>query len=307
MNIIESFNKGILRECYLIVERMASIIPDAAYLKLVYRIRVGKKLNLKTPTSISEKLQWLKLYNRKAEYTKMVDKYEMKAIVAEKIGKEHVIPALGVWDSFDKIDFSELPEKFVLKCTHDSGSVIICTDRSKFDKKRARKKLESALKRNYFWGGREWPYKNVTPRIMAEPYIEGLGNPDSIEYKITCFDGKLGFSTICTGVAHSTLNVRKNDFYDKDFNMLPFWAFYKHSENPITEKPDVLDEIIDYAEIIAEGVPYLRVDFYVLDGNVYFGEATFFTWSGFLKFEPKDEDWDKKLGELLKLPEKKTI
>ncbi len=302
---VEVLQKGIFRKIYLIAERCASIIPDSIYLRIIYRIRMGKKLNLKNPVTFNEKLQWLKIHNRKSVYTDMVDKYAVKNIVADKIGKEYVIPTLGVWDRFEDINFDELPEKFVLKCTHDSGSVLICKDKSKINYKKEKKKFKSALKRNYYWSGREWPYKNVHRRIIAEPYLDFLGKQDSVEYKITCFNGKLAFSTICTGKAHSKLNERKNDFYDRDFNLLPFWSFYKHSENPIKEKPEILYKMEDFAELFAKDIPYLRVDFYADGDKIYFGELTFFTWGGFNKFEPKE--WDKKLGDKLKIQLKKGI
>lgn len=302
MNGVEALQKGVLRKIYLIIERCMSVIPDELYLKITYRVRVHEKLNLSPPVTFNEKLQWLKLHDRNPQYTNMVDKYEVKKIVGELIGYEHVIPTLGVWDRFDDIDFDELPDKFVLKCTHDSGSVYICRDKGSIDEKKLRRTFNSALKRNYYWGGREWPYKNVPRRIIAEPYITSLGNMNSREYKITCFGGKLGFSTICTGIAHSKLSVRKNDHYDRDFNMLPFWSFYEHSENPITEKPEELDTIIEFAEKISRGIPYLRVDFYYTDGGIYFGEATFFTWGGFNKFVPKE--WDRILGDMIVLPTK---
>ena len=209
---------------------------------------------------------------------------------------------MGVWNKFDEIEFDKLPNQFVLKCTHDSGSYVICKDKNAFDKKKAKVKLEKSLKRNYFWGNREWPYKNVVPRIIAEPFIESLGKPESTEYKLTCFNGKVVFTTICTGIAHSKLNERKNDFYDRDFNMLPFWTYYKHSDNPIKEKPWFLDTMISYAEELGKDIPYVRVDFYLVDNKIYFGETTFFTWGGYLKMNP--EEWDLKLGEMLELPNK---
>ena len=299
MNLIELLRKGFLRKAYLTVERCLSIIPDEIYLKGIYFVKLHKKLHLDPPVTFNEKLQWLKLHDRNPRYTSMVDKYEVKRIVGDLIGNEHIIPTIGVWDRFEDIDFDELPDKFVLKCTHDSGSVYICRDKKSMNKKKAAKRFKAALKRNYYWGGREWPYKNVPRRIIAEPYITSLGNHDSKEYKITCFNGKLGFSTICTGIAHSKLSARKNDHYDKDFNTLPFWSFYEHSENPVKEKPIELDQIIGFAERISKGIPYLRVDFYVAGEAIYFGETTFYTWSGFNKFVPKE--WDEKLGDMINL------
>ncbi len=300
MSIVEWLRKGMLRKCYLFVERCARIIPDETYLKAVYRIRLGKKLCIDPPSTLNEKGQSIKLNERNPKYTNMVDKYEVKKIVGDLIGEEHVIPTLGVWEKYEDIDFSALPNQFVLKCTHDSGSVVVCKDKNEFDFHKCRRKLNSAIRRNFYWAGREWPYKNIPPRIIAEPFIPSLGNENSREYKITCFNGKLGFSTICSGIAHSKLSVRKNDHYDKEFNSLPFWSFYEHSSNPIKEKPAELDEIIEFAEKIAQGTSYLRVDFYFADGIIYFGEATFFTWGGFNKFVP--EEWDKILGDMLKLP-----
>lgn len=305
MKLVEIVQYQPVRTIYMVFEKLCTLLPDALYLKMMYRLRLGKKLNLKNPQTYNEKLQWLKLYNQKPEYTTMVDKYAVKEYVAGKIGAEHVIPCIGVWNSFDEINFDELPDKFILKTTHGSGGFVICKDKQNFDKDTAKKTLTDSLKRNYFWGGREWPYKNVPRRIIAEPLIESLGKPESLEYKLTCFGGKVGFSTICKGIAHDKLNVRTNDFYDPDFKPLPFWSFYKHSENPITEKPACLDEMIRYAEILSEGIPEVRVDFYCIDDIVYFGEMTFFTWGGFNKFEPKE--WDYKLGQMIELPKEKTI
>ena len=152
--------------------KLLNCLPDSAYLKLVYRQSVGKKLNLKNPQTFNEKLQWLKLYDRRPEYTRMVDKYEAKRYVAERIGEEYIIPTFGVWDRFDDIDFERLPNQFVLKCTHDSGGLVVCRDKSRLDFQVARKKIEKSLKTNYYLHSREWPYKNVKPRIIAEQYME---------------------------------------------------------------------------------------------------------------------------------------
>ena len=277
-------------------------MSDEKYLKKKFKFFSGKKLDLENPKTICEKLQWLKLFDRKDVYTQMVDKYEVKKIVSEKLGEEHVIPLLGVWDSFDDINFDELPDQFVLKCTHDSGSFAICKDKKTFNKEEAREKLTKGLKRNYFYGGREWPYKNVKPRIIAEKYIDSLGKKESVEYKVTCFNGKVGFVTICTGIAHSKFEDRTNDHYDVNFNHMPWYSYYENSKEKI-EKPAEWEQIIEFSEKLAKDVPYLRVDFYPIDGKLYFGEMTFYTWSGFIKFSP--EEWDYKLGEMLILPEKK--
>ena len=274
---------------------------DELYVKMKYRLRMGEKLNLTPPTTLSEKLNWLKLYYHNPRLHSLVDKYEVKGIVAETIGEEYVIPALGVWDNIESIDIDKLPDAFVLKCTHDSGSVEICSDKSKFDIDAAKKRLAKCLKHDYFWSGREWAYKGVKPRIIAEPFIPTLGHPDSVEYKLTVYNGKVRFVTVCTGIAHSSLKVRTNDHFTPEWERLPFYAYYKPSGKDI-KKPPFMDRLIELTEKLAEGLPQVRVDWYVIDGKMKFGEMTFYTWSGFLKFEPKE--WDLKLGSWFTLPEK---
>lgn len=280
---------------------------DEDYLSMLYRrfFRGKRKLNLENPQTLTEKVQWLKLYDHRSFYTDMVDKYEVKKIVAERVGAEHVIPTLGVYDCFEDIDFEALPDQFVLKCTHDSGGIFFCRDKEKFNKEEARAFFERRLSSEPFWQSREWAYKNIKPRIIAEPLIDELGKLDSVEYKVSCFDGKVGFITVCRGIAHSSFDVRKNDFYDRDFNFLPFRTLYYENSGIENEKPDNLDEIVSFCEKISEGIPYVRVDFYLLNGKIYFGETTFYTWGGFIHFVP--EEWDKKLGDLIKLPAKRQV
>ena len=276
-------------------------MSDKAYLSLFYRIFWHKKIDWDNPKLFTEKLLWLKLYNQKPEYTDMVDKYEIKRIVSEKIGSEYVIPALGVWDRFGDIDFSKLPNEFILKTTHDSGGFIVCRDKKNFDYKSAEKKLNKYLTRNFYWVGREWPYKNVKPRIIAEPYINSLGKPDSVEYKLTCFNGVAKNITVCRGIAHSVLSDRTNDNYDRELNHLSWYAYYKNSTKPFTF-PKEIYKIIELAERLSEGIPQVRVDFYLVNGQIYFGEMTFFTWGGFIKFTPKEQD--RIMGEWIVLPPK---
>ena len=195
-------------------------MDDETYLKIAYRIKMGKKLNLNPPVTFNEKLQWLKLHDRRSEYTTMVDKYEAKKWVADRIGEEYIIPTLGVWNHFDEINFDNLPNQFVLKCTHDSGGLVICRDKSKLDKVTARKKIETCLKHNFFWGQREWPYKNVKPRIIAEQYMEDSSTKDLRDYKIFTFDGVAKALFIAT--ERGTTEETKFDFFDVDFKHLPF-------------------------------------------------------------------------------------
>ena len=285
-----------------IMARLCKNMDDKSYLKWAYFFSMGKRLDLKNPKLLSEKLQWLKLYDRNPYYTKCVDKYEVKSIVTEKVGADIVVPLLGKWACFDDIDFNSLPNQFVLKTTHASGGIVVCRDKDSFDKEHARTVLERSLGHDFYKGGREWPYKDVPRRIIAEEYIPTLGHPDSVEYKITCMNGEVKFVTFCKGPAHQDLSVRTNDHYDKDFKKLDFYTYYKNSNYPY-EKPKTWDRMIEIAEKLSAGIPYVRVDVYDMDGKIYFGEMTFFTWAGFFRFRPKK--WDEILGSWLSLPEKK--
>ncbi len=298
--MIEMMQKPYFYWIYLLFERLSHIIPDKLYLKLIYLIRMGRRLNIDNPRTLNEKLQWIKLYDRKSIYTDMVDKYEMKSFVAKILGSDdYTIPTYGVWDRYDDIDFAKLPSQFVLKCTHNSGCFVVCSDKDSFDHKEAKKKLESGLRRNYFWGNREWPYKNVKPRLLAEKFESAIGNDDSYEYKMTCFNGHTVSGTICKGPAHVKLSRRTNDFYDRDFNFLPFEVFNKNSLTPIKEKPEFWDELVYISDKLSKGTKYLRVDFYVIDGKPLVGELTFFSWGGFIRFYPPE--WDGKLGQMLSI------
>ena len=277
------------------------IIPDALYLKLRYRKMFHKPLNLKNPKTFNEKLQWLKLYDRKPEYTRMVDKYEAKQYVAERIGEEYIIPTLGVWDSFDEIDFDSLPDQFVLKCTHDSGGLVICTDKTKLDMEKARRRITASLNRNYFWANREWPYKNVKPRIIAEAYMQDTSTAELRDYKFFCFGGKAKLLFIATD-RQTEGEETKFDFFDMDFNHIDVRNGHPNATVP-PEKPECFDEMRALAEKLSAGIPQLRVDFYEVDGKVYFGELTFFHWTGLVPFEP--EQWDYTFGEWIELPSEK--
>ena len=242
----------------------ARLWPAELYLKCYYYLHLHEWPNLKHPQNFTEKLNWLKLHDRRPLYTKLADKCEVKKYVAEKIGSDKIIPLLGVWDHFDEIDFDQLPDQFVLKCTHDSGGFRICKDRSNFDQEEARQFFNKELRKNYYWNKREWVYKDIKPRIIAEPYIDSLGKPESFEYKLTCMNGVCKVFTICTGIAHSDFELRTNDHYDRDFNHLPWYAYYKNSKKPVQIPPQA-KEMIEYAEKLSEGIPQVRVDFYVIN------------------------------------------
>ena len=271
---------------------------DERYLRLLYRMRIGHPLDLDNPKTFNEKLQWLKLHDRNSLYTTLVDKAEVKPWVAERIGWEHVVPTLGVWDSFDEIDFDSLPERFVLKCTHDSGGLAICRDRASFDVTAARRKIERSLSRNFYWSGREWPYKDVRPRIIAEEYLDpASGEGDLTDYKVMCFGGQARCEFTCTGRADGDLRV---DFFDLEWNRMPFTRHYPNADVP-PEAPSRLKDMVTMAERLAVGLPFVRADFYEVAGEFYFGELTFYPGSGMEEFDP--ERWDAELGSWLELPE----
>jgi hypothetical protein len=277
-------------------------ITDKTYLKIMYRAHFGKNLNLKNPQTYNQKLQWLKLYDRNPIYTTLVDKYLVKEYVKDLLGEEYIIPTLGVYDSFDEINFSELPDQFVLKTTHDSGGVVICENKESFDISVAKIKLDNCLKESFFYYGREWPYKNVKPRIIAEKYMVDESGYELKDYKFFCFDGVAKSMFIASDRGFEDIET-KFDFYDMDFNHLSFTNGHPNSNNKI-QKPKSLDKMKLLAERLSENLPHVRVDFYDINGRIYFGEMTFFHWSGFVPFEP--EEWDYTFGSWIKLPNKKA-
>lgn len=275
------------------------LIPDKVYLKIKFRLIMGKKLDLKNPVTWSEKCQWLKLYNRKDEYTMMADKYAVRDYIAETIGEEYLIPLLGVWDNADDIDFDKLPDKFVLKCNHNSGKgMCICKDKSKLDFSKVRKELNEGLKEKYFYAGREWAYKNIKPRIVAEEYIES-SDGDLRDYKFYCFDGYVDSVMV---VADRQTDV-KYYYFNKDWELLRYNELGKSlPEGFSVFKPPKMDEMWGIAEKLSKGHPNLRVDLYNENGKIYFGELTFFDNGGYKK--KFDYASDKHLGDLIVLPPK---
>lgn len=222
-----------LRFSYLTAMGLTHWMSDERFLKKEYYLAMGKTLNLNTPKTFNEKLQWLKLYNREPQYTMMVDKYAVKQYVANKIGSQYIIPTLGVWNHFDEIDFDELPNQFVLKCTHDSGGIVICKDKLKLDKRAAKQKLEYYLKRKYYYVHREWPYKNVKPRIIAEKYMSNDNGEDLNDYKLMCFNGQVKATFVCSD--RFSEDGLKVTFYDTNWKRMPFERHYPAS------KPILLD------------------------------------------------------------------
>ena len=298
---IERIIRGVTQPRKLIkflVYKTARIWPDELYLKMLFPLRVGYKLNLKCPRTFNEKLQWLKLHNRKNIYTRMVDKVDAKEYVADIIGEKYIIPTLGVYDSVDEIDFNALPKQFVLKCTHDSGGIVICSDKSKLDIEGAKRKLRYGMNVNYYYQNREWPYLNIKPRIIAEQYMVDESGYELKDYKFFCFDGKVELLFIASDRS-SKIEETKFDFFDAEFNHLPFTNGHPNASKKIL-KPKGFEEMKEIAAKLSKGHPHLRVDLYDINGQIYFGELTFYHWSGMTPFVPVE--WDYKLGEIIKLP-----
>lgn len=272
-----------------------NFIPDSIYLSILYKLSTGKTLNLNNPKGFNEKLQWLKLNDRKPNYTKMVDKYEVRSIISEKIGEEYLFPLLGVWDSPEAISWEKLPNKFVLKCTHGSGTNIICQDKSKLNITEASEQLNKWLRVNWYWFGREWPYKNVKPRIIAEKFMIDDECGELRDYKIYTFMGKARIAFIAT--ERSSGNM-KADYFDKDFNHLNIrWGHPNADVCP--QKPYNYERMFEIAEILAAGTRELRVDFFEVNKRLYVGELTFFDGSGLEFIEPPE--WEGKLGSWIDL------
>lgn len=273
-------------------------LSDEEFIKKKYKIKMGKELNLESPKTYNEKLQWLKLYDHNPLYTILVDKYEVKKYVADIIGEQYIIPTLGVWDSFDDINIEELPEQFVLKCTHDSGGLVICKDKSTFNIMEAKKKIEHCLKRDFFKFGREWPYRNVKPRIIAETYMEDSRTKELRDYKFFAFNGKIKALFIATERQKDGEDV-KFDFFNENYIHLPFKQGHENAK-VLPEKPVSFEKMKELASILSVDLTEVRVDFYEVDGKIYFGELTFFHHGGWTPFEP--EKWDYEFGKWIELP-----
>lgn len=286
-----------------IVSSILQLLPDRLYLDLQYFKNFHKFPNWKNPKTFNEKLQWMKLYDRKPEYTIMVDKYAVKDYVAGIIGKEHVIPTLGVWDRPEDIDWESLPDKFVLKTTHGGGNkgVIICKNKSTFGKDSAIEKLKRYMKRNTYYYGREWPYKNVPRRIIAERFMEQAIPEKSeslIDYKFYCFNGMPYYCQVI-----QDRNVEETiDFYDMEWNHMPFVGLKSgvKSSKEVLPKPTALEGMINICKQLSRDLSFARVDLYQVNDSVFFGEITFFPNNGLGTFKP--DDWNSIMGSLINLP-----
>ncbi len=281
-------------------------IPDKTYLKIMYKYYMGRKLNLVKPESFNAKLQWLKLYDRKAIYTNMADKVKAREIVKVKIGEKYLVPLIGIWNTSEEIDFNSLPEQFVMKCNHNSGKgMCICQSKTDLDIEKTKADLKAGLEENYYYSAREWPYKNIKRKIICEKYLS-VGNGELLnDYKVLCFNGKPKLIELHKGrfSSHQT-----EDFYDTDWNKTDI-SQYKSCGLPKSEsteeKPSCLNEMLELSGKLAEGIPHLRVDWYVLNGKLYFGEMTFYDGAGFDAFDRYEDDL--MLGSWIHLPDHDTL
>jgi len=271
-------------------------LSDKTFIKIKYHIMTGLKLNLKNPVLYNEKVQWLKLNDRKPEYSIMSDKYEVRKYVSGIIGDEYLIPLYGAWESFDEIPFDTLPDQFVLKCTHDSGGIIICKDKKNLNIKKIRKSFNKRLSKNYFWHAREWAYKDIKPRIIAEKLMLDDSSEGINDYKIFCFNGQPKIIEVDIG----RFTSHKRNFYS------PQWEFQQLiNERPnapldSVKKPETLNLMLELAKKLSFNLIHLRVDLYTINNKIYFGELTFYDGNGFNSYEPPE--WNKTFGDWIKLP-----
>jgi len=275
---------------------LAPFLGDETYVKLYYLFHMLKPLDLERPQTYNEKLQWLKLHDKRPEYTQMVDKIAVKEYVANIIGNEYIIPTIAIYNKPEDIDFDQLPNQFVLKVTHDSGGIFVCKNKQTINKKEVIKKMKWGLKRTFYKLNREYPYKDVPRRIIAEQYMEDESGYELKDYKIFCFDGKPKLLFVATD---RQIHKTKFDFFDLDWNHLPFTNGHPNNPKPIL-KPKNFEKMLEIAAKLSKGIPHVRVDLYNIDGKIYFGEMTFFHWSGIVPFVP--EEWDYKIGDMLHLP-----
>jgi len=278
--------------------RILNILPDPLFLRLMYYAKRQRWLNLRHPESFNEKLHWIKLYDRDPMYTRLVDKYEVRKYVARTVGDSYLIPLLGVYDAFDEVDFDGLPHQFVLKCTRGSGA-IICTDKSRFDIPAARREIERSFKLNYYWIWREWPYKDVRPRIICEEYKTDESRTQLKDYKFYCFGGE----PIIIQVDYDRFSGHKRNIYDTRWNYMPVKIQYPTDPSTVIPRPRRLDDMLELSRRLSRNIPFVRVDLYCAYESVYFGEMTFFPEAGYVKTEP--EEFELEMGRWIRLPQKR--
>lgn len=283
----------------IMLNKFAFIFSDSLFLKIKYYLVLGKTLNLKNPQTFTEKLQWLKLNNKQPQYTQMVDKATAKDYVQSILGGEYIIPTYGVWSKFDDIDFSKLPDGFILKCTHDSSRGIVVRNKSQMNVTNMKMRIEKYQKRNYYVHHREYPYKDVPHRIIAEQFLVNGNDAELMDYKFYCFDGRAEYVQI---IANRSSN-ETIDFYDRDWVHQDFFGLNPDAKNAICchSKPENYKEMFLVADKLSKaiGSPFVRIDLYNVNGHIYFGEITFYPASGMGVFTPNE--WDKRLGDLINI------
>ena len=274
-------------------------MPDGLFLKTKYRLKMRQPLDLEDPQTFNEKLQWLKLYNRRPEYTQMVDKYEVRKYIAKIIGEEYLIPLLGVYNSYDEIDLISLPNEFVLKPNHTSGNVYICKDKSQIDYLALEKEINQWLGREYYWVHREWPYKNIKPRIICEKYMVDESGTELKDYKFMCFNGEPKIIQVMSERrdGHYLIN-----HFDLEWNEIDIPRKTIKTNPNVPTKPKNLGRMIEISKILSKNIPFVRIDLYETEAGIYFGEITFFPASGFMDFA--DSQTDYLLGSWIDLPPK---
>lgn len=278
-------------------------MDDEEFLKRKFKSNLKYDLNLLSPNTFSEKIQWLKINDRKDIYTILVDKYKVREYIKEKLGEEYLIPLIGIWDDPDDIDFNKLPDQFVLKCNHNSGlGMCICKDKSKLDISKVRRELKKGLKQDYYLTGREWPYKNVSRKIIAEKYMKNEHETELKDYKFFCFNGEPKY---CQVISDRSTN-ETIDFFDMNWEHQEFIGLNNENDsNEFTnskytiEKPVTFEKMKEFAYILAKNTKFVRIDFYEIERKLYFGEITFYPASGFGNFKPSE--WNEKLGEMVNL------
>lgn len=291
------FCKKVFDEVYNRVRfQLSKLISDRNYVERKYSKIFGEELNFAHPQNFNEKLNWLKLYDRRPEYTVLADKLLVRRHVADRIGDNYLVPVIGSWRSPNEIDFEKLPEQFVLKCTHDSASVCVCKDKEKFDKVVACRKLANSLKKNYYWYSREWVYKYASPQIIAEEYLEDESGKELKDYKIFCFNGEPKLIQVDFG----RFTKHERNMYTPQWDIMDMTYNYPRNINYIVKKPDKLEEMLFLARKLSEGIPFVRTDFYSVYDKIFFGEMTFYPEAGFGKFYP--EEWNNTLGSWIELP-----
>lgn len=299
MNYIRNWFKGL--KYSPAINTLIKIVPDDVYLRIKHRVYFGEKLDLENPKTFNQKINWLKLYDRKPEYTRMVDKFLVKEYVASKIGEQYIVPTLEVWDNYDDIDWDSLPSQFVIKNTKGGGStgVVICKDKIKFNVNQAIKDLKKAEKIDIYGFSREWPYKDVKRRLIAEKYLVDESGEQLKDYKIFCFNGEPKF----VEVDYDRFTDHKLNVYDLEWNFIDFYMSSRNDKNRIIKKPVQLKKMIEFAKILSENIPFIRVDFYSIGDKIYFSELTLYPGAGEIDFHPVE--YDRILGDMLELPKNK--